>query len=283
MNKQEAISLLKHLQPFFDVVRLVNIYPHTCYQLNEDGTDLIAAEHKCYEVWNRGGVCANCISSRTINTKSHSTKLEYIDNTIFSIASNYVEVDGEAFSLELVSKIEIDTVFSGLSPSFIINSIDDYNQKLYKDSLAQCYNRLYFDERIPEQMENVAVAYLDIDNMKHINDAFGHAAGDTAISTIASIVKSNIRGTDYLMRIGGDEFVVVFTNIPYVVFANKLVNITKQIAETALPDYPGLKLSSSIGGVYGGGLKSELIKQADELLYQAKQNHGSVAVDRVKA
>lgn len=278
MQRSEAINLLKQLQPFFEVVRLVNVFPHTCYVLNETGTDLVPQEKKCFDVWNRGGQCENCISNRTISLKTRSSKLEYIDNTIFSIVSNYVEIEGQAFSLELVSKTDIDTVFSGAYSSFVIKSIDDYNHQLYHDPLTNSYNRLYLNEHFLDILHNVAIAMIDLDHLKLINDSNGHKAGDAALSTIAKVIQSNIRSTDALIRMGGDEFLLIFNNIPYDIFSKKLNTITQQVRAMKLLEFPELTLSISIGGVYGNGTKNELLELADQSLYKAKQNRGSVFI-----
>ncbi len=59
---------------------------------------------------------------------------------------------------------------------------------------------------------NFVLCFIDINNLKFINDRYGHEAGDVAINTVASVIKSELRDTDYAFRYGGDEFIIVFEN-----------------------------------------------------------------------
>ena len=68
---------------------------------------------------------------------------------------------------------------------------------------------------------------IDLDDFKIYNDTFGHDAGDLALTTVVGIVKANIRRTDMLIRMGGDEFLLVMPDITDQIFADKL----KQIQE----------------------------------------------------
>jgi len=86
----------------------------------------------------------------------------------------------------------------------------------YKDSLTGLYNRNYFVEVIPsfKSVKNLplSITVLDINDLKLINDAFGHSVGDKTIVEVAQIIKNNIPSRSYAMRIGGDEFVVIMPN-----------------------------------------------------------------------
>lgn len=79
------------------------------------------------------------------------------------------------------------------------------------------YNRRYFLrtlERIAaDAKEEFAIAVIDIDNMKEINDNFGHHKGDEVLQRVAKTVREGIRQTDVVARLGGDEFGIIFTNI----------------------------------------------------------------------
>ena len=111
-------------------------------------------------------------------------------------------------------------------------------------------------------MEVDAIAMLDLDQFKQINDVYGHQAGDDALRMLVSAVTACVRNrSDALVRYGGDEFLLIFPHIPEHVFIKRLEQI----------EYPDLHLTVSIGGVYGACTLDPGIRQADKLLYQAKE------------
>ena len=120
---------------------------------------------------------------------------------------------------------------------------------------------------------------IDADNFKSINDSFGHHAGDLALQAIAAAILSCIREEDVVIRYGGDEFVLVFQQIPSNIFSERLEEIRKKVCQIVLSEYPEIHLSVSIGGVYGEGKVDDQIIAADKLLYQAKDRKNSVCIE----
>ncbi|WP_321315001.1 diguanylate cyclase [Halarcobacter sp.] len=92
-----------------------------------------------------------------------------------------------------------------------------FNEKLaLTDSLTKVYNRRFLDEfsnkysnEISSSKEGLSLFVVDIDNFKNINDTYGHDRGDEVITTLVSIVKSVIRKNDFIVRLGGDEFLIL--------------------------------------------------------------------------
>ena len=125
-----------------------------------------------------------------------------------------------------------------------------------------------------------AVAMLDMDDFKAVNDTYGHPVGDLALKQIFSAIKNSVRKTDLVIRLGGDEFLVVFRDIPFHVLQKKLGTIKSCVEKTVLPDYPQLRFFISIGGTYGPGKTSDLMNAADKLLYQAKREKAGVRMER---
>lgn len=87
-------------------------------------------------------------------------------------------------------------------------------QLLYTDSLTEVYNRRYYDEQFRDSDDIEAVVVIDVDSFKHINDHYGHHAGDIVLRRIAKTVSSCVRKTDAVIRYGGDEFVIIFHRLP---------------------------------------------------------------------
>lgn len=84
------------------------------------------------------------------------------------------------------------------------------------DSLTELYNRRYFEEVLKDEVEITkrhgdinSILVIDIDHFKNVNDTYGHAHGDTVIKMISNVMKSRLRETDVLCRIGGEEFVAI--------------------------------------------------------------------------
>ena len=124
------------------------------------------------------------------------------------------------------------------------------------------------------------IALIDLDDLKLYNDTFGHSAGDAALKALVQITKKGIRRTDKLIRYGGDEFLLIMPNVSSSIFAEKLRSIQEHIHEADFPEFPGLKISASIGGamLYNGSIE-EVVSRADKLMYYAKSYKNTVAMD----
>ncbi len=157
------------------------------------------------------------------------------------------------------------------------------NEQLRKlaitDSMTGLYNHRYIidglSERIAEAKrykQSLAVAMLDIDYFKKVNDNYGHFFGDFVLVRISTIIEESIRKTDIAGRYGGEEYLIIFTNTDKKSALNTLERIRKSI-EKEKWDKKDLVITIS------GGLSelkdedySKLIKKADNLLYKAKEN-----------
>lgn len=148
----------------------------------------------------------------------------------------------------------------------------DYHYDLYHDVLTNAYNRRFFEKQLRKLVEVDAVAMLDLDQFKQINDVYGHQAGDDALRILVSAVTACVRNrNDALVRYGGDEFLLIFPHIPEHVFIKRLEQIRATVQALHMIEYPDLHLTVSIGGVYGACPLDPGIRQADKLLYQAKE------------
>lgn len=151
-------------------------------------------------------------------------------------------------------------------------------QLLYIDSLTNVYNRRYYDEYFQGTNDIQSMAMIDVDNFKHINDNYGHDTGDIILRRIAQSMLSCIRKTDAVIRYGGDEFVIVFFNMPADIFEDKLEKIRETVANIVVEGYPELHISVSIGGVFGMATAKQLFKEADKMLYESKKTKNQVTV-----
>ncbi len=131
-------------------------------------------------------------------------------------------------------------------------------------------------ERARQAARKVVVFVVDLDHFKRVNDSLGHQAGDQVIREAAEQLRSTVRGTDTVARMGGDEFVVVLQDVENIddidQFAQNLVN---RMSEIMLLNHSELNMTASVGVcVYPdfAGDADKLLERADDAMYAAKMN-----------
>jgi len=167
-----------------------------------------------------------------------------------------------------------------------ITAIKEHERQLehiaHFDALTGLPNRVLLADRLQQAMwqvqrrgQLVAVAYLDLDGFKAINDRFGHDVGDRVLVGVATRMKAILREGDTLARIGGDEFVAVLVDLPD--SDSCLPLLTRLLAGAAEPlllAENSLQVSASLGVTFfpqADGIDAEqLQRQADQAMYQAK-------------
>lgn len=176
-------------------------------------------------------------------------------------------------------------VFSALSLLFLIICNDRLHRELERlatlDPLTERFNRRTIEELGRREVENarrrrsaVAVALLDIDHFKQINDRHGHAAGDTALRSAVAALEQNLRDRDVLGRYGGDELLVVMPDTD----AEQAVAVCERLRELlaclrCAGESAQFALTVSIGVASARGEDADfekLVRAADTALYEAK-------------
>jgi diguanylate cyclase (GGDEF)-like protein/PAS domain S-box-containing protein len=155
------------------------------------------------------------------------------------------------------------------------------------DNLSGLPNRILLNERIGHAIalarrhnHKVAVLYLDLDGFKHINDSLGHQIGDQVLQSVASRLLSCVRTPDTVSRQGGDEFLILLSEVDHPDgSANVAQRLLNSIAGAHFIGERDLHITASIGvSVYpdDGPDAEALIRSADTAMYQAKENgrHG---------
>lgn len=150
----------------------------------------------------------------------------------------------------------------------------------YTDYLTKLNNRKSYIENIDKltsQYKRYKTAFsvimYDIDNFKQINDTYGHNIGDDVLVQISQLIKSHIRDTDYIFRIGGEEFIILLTETPI----DKAKLVSEKIrysVENDLKTIKDKKITISIGvtEVKDGDTEDSIFKRVDKLLYKSKNN-----------
>ena len=154
------------------------------------------------------------------------------------------------------------------------------------DALTGLPNRLLLMERLSQAIgqarrhgKQLALLFLDLDHFKHVNDSLGHAIGDRLLASVANRLKESVRATDTVFRQGGDEFVILLTEISQPQDATLVAD--KLLAACAPPhliDAHELRVTSSIGiSVYpdDGHDVEAVMSNADAAMYRTKQGGGN--------
>jgi diguanylate cyclase (GGDEF)-like protein/PAS domain S-box-containing protein len=225
-------------------------------------------------------ISANPMGVRTVpSTSEHSSSTRILvrgDGSVIPIEDNVAPIHdrrGEASGTVIVLR---DVSVARAMAQQISHSAEH-------DFLTGLPNRMLLNDRIghaialaPRHNCKVAVLFLDLDGFKYINDSLGHPVGDRLLQSIAKCLVGCVRGSDTVSRQGGDEFVVLLSELQNVDDAAILARrILKAVAEAHSIDHHDLHVTTSIGvSIYpdDGPDAETLIKNADTAMYQAKED-----------
>lgn len=169
-------------------------------------------------------------------------------------------------------------VFVGLG--YLLGAQEDHLFELSTtDPLTGLLNRRHFQLRLQEELQRalryrspLTVMMVDVDRLKAINDAHGHEGGDRAMEAIAECLRTGLRGTDIIARVGGDEFAAI---LPQTSAADAVAlgeRVIASVGQRQLPGLPPLSVSIGIAGLesIGEPRAEALLSAADAALYEAK-------------
>jgi diguanylate cyclase (GGDEF)-like protein/PAS domain S-box-containing protein len=160
--------------------------------------------------------------------------------------------------------------------------LEIYQKQSFEDPLTKAANRRYLSAIIESKIREFktmgttfGIAFLDIDNFKLVNDTYGHEVGDKVLKILAETIQSNFRRHDFLGRWGGEEFVIVFSDVNrdgLMIASEKIRNLVAA-SSLRLSDHD-LKITISIGAtvVTEDDTPESIITRADQLMYSSKKN-----------
>lgn len=155
-------------------------------------------------------------------------------------------------------------------------------EQVVRDPLTGLHNRRYLEETMNRDLsranrygESLVIAMIDVDHFKSVNDVHGHAVGDRVLQQLADVLLTNVRSSDLVCRVGGEEFVAVMANATMSGASERAKKWTTAFAARAIEGSDGtdVRCTISIGlAQYRGGEPfSDCLRRADQALYAAKR------------
>lgn len=210
----------------------------------------------------------------------NSSNGTFLNNTKISVEL------GQTTSLQKGDMVKLGSVALKYLPKGDTERLtyDKLHEEANTDGLTKCYNKMFFNNRLDLEVKKskitgipLSLIIFDLDHFKHLNDNFGHDAGDYVLKEMADILRDNgIRKDDTFARYGGEEFVVLLpqTNLKQ---AFEIAERLRQMIEEHSFIYEEKKLpvSASVGVAdYREGVETgtDLFKRADSSVYKSKDN-----------
>lgn len=177
-------------------------------------------------------------------------------------------------SLELFTEIKSDHQLRSI--------LEKYQKESSEDQLTGVPNRRYLEALLESKIREFTVvglefgiAFVDIDNFKRINDTYGHDIGDEVLKLLVKTIQSNLRKRDYIGRWGGEEFIVIFSdvNLEALSIVAEKIRALVQASSLRLLDHE-ISISISLGAtiIREHDSITDLVKRADDLMYSSKIN-----------
>ena len=272
-TKEEAAAFVKSLRQVSEFVRILS-------KDEIEGKHPLTADFKqsyCYRALKKDSACENCISKIVLENKSDSTKIEFINGQCYQFFARYIIVEGVECSIETAVKINEKVLVDSIGYKELVEKYSATYASMYTAPLTGVYNRAYY-EKVEKNVNTPAgIAVIDIDDFKLCNDIYGHKAGDVALQTVTQIIRNNIRSNNKIIRIGGDEILLILDGIQEESFERKLERIRSQVRMARVKGYNKLQLSISIGAVVSMTETREVsVTKADRLMYIAKSSKNRV-------
>jgi diguanylate cyclase (GGDEF)-like protein/PAS domain S-box-containing protein len=180
------------------------------------------------------------------------------------------KIDG---AIEIFTEINTDTSLK--------DNLERLQKEASEDALTQVPNRKYIKALIESKLReqravgvSFGINFLDIDNFKHVNDTYGHQIGDEILKLLVRTVESNLRKHDMIGRLGGEEFVIVYSDLDQqgLMVASEKIRKIIEASTIRLPERD-LSVTVSVGAIMAQteDTVEGLIQKADDLMYESKK------------
>ena len=207
-------------------------------------------------------------NSRIVSVQHKNGDIRYLEIDSYPLYDKNTQVSG------------VEGLAKDITQQFLLQQKLDYLSN--HDSLTglsnrhSLYNQLeYLIKDAKRHQQSFALFYIDLDNFKAINDILGHDEGDKLLQEFAHLLKAHARANDIVARIGGDEFILVYTDINEQTRDTLAQKLLESINSEITPKYKKYNLSASIGiATYpqDGTSMHQLLKSADSAMYKVKHS-----------
>lgn len=274
MTTEELERTMRTLEPVYELVRVVD--PSVTQGQTLTGEGSLGLPHRCYDLLSKERRCKNCISARTVAGQCSLSKFEVVDDNAFFISTRYIEVDGKPRSLELVQRVDNDTLLSndgdkGDSHAASLSALVEHDEQArYADDIPGVMSRAYLDEGI-NALSSGHVALMRVMPGSQLGSPSNRPADAQTLKIVAASALTHMRTADTLVRYADDTFAILFESIPAHLFRERLEQIRTQALAAVQSDRNLPPIDIAIGGVTHEGLVRDLLAQAEEALVAASQ------------
>ncbi len=212
------------------------------------------------------------LDTRTAGSSSIETALSTQEGNSIPFLINGVRIEGFETDASILG--------TGIDISYRYQLERELRERATTDTLTGVFNRRKMEEEIEQEIQKharhsappISMAIFDIDRFKHVNDTFGHDAGDIVLKQVVDLVRQQLRDADMLARWGGEEFVILSSET-----ALKEMYIVAERIRTTVETHPvahvgRVTISLGIGEYRPGETQQSLLKRIDDALYLAKQS-----------
>jgi len=271
---------------------IFNNLPDIYYETDMDGNiTIVSPSIKKYTGYERKECVGKNITFLFKGNKYKNLFLEdlRIKESIYNYEMQFTDKNGKIHHTLVSANIIKDTEGNAIKYSGLIKDICDLKattEELYQfatyDELTGVYNRRVGMEFLKQELKKMrrgksflSICYIDINDLKSVNDNFGHEAGDNLILTIVEDIKSAMRESDILSRIGGDEFLLIFPGCKLSEVKSIWRRVQKSMKERNEKPENQYNISASYGFAETNSENilyiDELIQMADRKMYENKR------------
>lgn len=247
---KQAISLL---QGIFDLVRVVE--PVNTMEVRpgeNEGDPLSFKSYSCYAVWrNKTERCLNCISLRALQERERQTKFEFINDEVYSVIAQPIEVEGRALVLEMVNRVYDSVLLGAYGENEFVDMITRYTKRRRVDELTGLFGDEYFKEKLflrLHQQGDTALCLIDVDGLDRVNEKYGCEVGDMALRAVGqtlgamfSTVESSV-----VAKLDGDMFGVM-ADLDAEAMSKRLKELREKVKRLRFEGYDDMRVSVSMG------------------------------------
>ncbi len=275
---KKIIEAITAYDEMYDLIRMVDPVGKKVLSYEENAWHVEPGF--CYDVYEEGHICKNCVSIRALNTERTSIKTQFVKDKLHMVTAVPFEFEGRKVVFELFKDITDSQDLLQEQLKEMQSLIVKTNELLVTDVLTGLYNRRFIEERLPVDFSSnnvldlpAQLVMIDIDHFKLVNDQYGHLMGDKVLKDVARLMKQTFHETEIIARYGGEEF-LIFDPRPFEDTLKHAELLRKKVEQHPFV-YENKIIHITISmGIYQINHESPInaIEKADNRLYQAKNS-----------